>query len=111
MFLKNKYGSGYNLVITTSSIDASKSEEAGRKESDLSCQETSYSQMITQLIQSIIPNAKLNSCINSEISFVLPKEDSFRFSELFGQLDAKKLELGLLNVGISVTTVEEVFLK
>ena len=67
--------------------------------------------MIIELIQSIIPNAKLNSSINSEISFILPKEYSHKFPQLFDQLDKRKQELGLLNVGISVTTVEEVFLK
>ena len=66
---------------------------------------------ITDLIQSIIPDAKLNSNINSEISFLLPIEYAKEFPRLLDEIDLDKEHLNLVNIGISATTLEQVFLK
>ena len=66
---------------------------------------------IIKLVQKIIPNSKLSSNLNSEIMFTLPAEDSNKFPNLFSKIDKKKDELKILNVGISITTIEEVFLR
>lgn len=98
LFLKSKYDSGYNLVIN-------------KETSNLKLTESDLSNRFITVIQRHIPNAKLNSNINSEISFVLPKEDASKFALLFDDLDLNKTDLGIINIGVSVTTVEEVFLK
>ena len=66
---------------------------------------------IISLLNHFLPNSKLNSNINSEISFILPTEETSKFPQLFAEIEKNKNELGILNIGISVTTVEEVFLK
>lgn len=66
---------------------------------------------ITRLVKKLIPDAKLNEDLNSEISFVLPAEHTARFSELFEQLEDNKRELRIDNIGISISTLEDVFLK
>ena len=69
------------------------------------------SNKITNLIKSYIPNSVLNSNINSEISFILPAIDSDKFSSLFERIEKEKEDLKIVNVGISVTTIEDVFLR
>jgi len=66
---------------------------------------------IINLVKSYIPDCKVNSDINSEISFILPRERSNVFSELFSVLENQKAKLEIINIGISITTVEDVFLK
>ena len=80
LFLKSKYDSGYNLVIN-------------KETSNLKLTESDLSNRFITVIQRHIPNAKLNSNINSEISFVLPKEDASKFALLFDDLDLNKTVL------------------
>ena len=100
LYLKTKYGNGYNLVLTKS-----KNDEAYNTDS------TTQSNKIIDLVKSLVPNTQLNSNINSEISFVLPTEETSKFSKLFECLEKQKESLGIINVGISITTIEDVFLK
>ena len=98
LYLKSKFGSGYNLIL-------SKDKRVEGIEKD------ALNDKITQLIKSYVPNSKLNSNINSEISFILPAKDSDKFSALIESIEKEKSELGIVNVGVSVTTIEDVFLK
>ncbi len=66
---------------------------------------------IDGLVTRLVPDSKMLSNVNSELSFVLPTVESKRFPSLFTELDRLKDELGILNVGVSITTLEEVFLK
>jgi ATP-binding cassette subfamily A (ABC1) protein 3 len=103
LFLKSKYGNGYNLVLTK------KRKENGEVETESSNIESS--DKIINAITSIIPTARLSSNINTEISFVLPTDETGKFSSLFESLEKQKENLDILNIGISVTTLEEVFLR
>ena len=47
----------------------------------------------------------------AEIVYRLPFEETESFPAVFQELDARKEELSIDNYGISVTTLEEVFLK
>ena len=97
LFLKSKYGSGYNMVLTRK-LDNFEKDDTIAKE-------------ITSIILNIIPCSKLVSNVNSELGYILPSDQSIQFSRLFEILDQRKEELNILNVGISITTLEEVFLK
>lgn len=48
--------------------------------------------------------------IASEITFMIPKEKRSIFQEFFKEFDEKKEELDIKSYGISITTLEEVFL-
>ena len=75
-------------------------------------QEDAYkAQKIISLVENAVPNSKLNSNISSEISFVLPSEQASKFPALFEKLESKSQKLDIINIGISITTVEEVFLR
>uniref|UniRef100_A0AAY4BEA4 ABC transporter domain-containing protein n=1 Tax=Denticeps clupeoides TaxID=299321 RepID=A0AAY4BEA4_9TELE len=91
LFLKNKYGAGYHMVIVKDAL----------------CNVSE----ITRLVQLHVPNAALESSAGAELSFILPKESTNRFELLFAELEMNREELGIASYGASVTTMEEVFLR
>jgi hypothetical protein len=122
LFLKSKYGSGYNLIITRKkdnklvesvyqSNNMSNLNKYYEENSETNNSYMNQTNEIIKLVKSKISTAKLSSNVNTEISFVLPTDMSEKFPDLFNELDKMKDTLNILNVGISITTVEEVFLK
>jgi ATP-binding cassette subfamily A (ABC1) protein 3 len=95
LFLKNRYGAGYNFTLVKSSDPAAPCKEA----------------QLQSLIASRVPAAKVLSNVGAEIAFQLPLDGTASFPQLFEELDDKMKELGVLSYGISVTTLEEVFIK
>ncbi|XP_072549037.1 phospholipid-transporting ATPase ABCA3 isoform X1 [Salminus brasiliensis] len=91
LFLKNKYGAGYHMVIVKDAL----------------CNVSE----ITRLVQMYVPNATLESSAGAELSYILPKESTSRFELLFAELEMNREELGITSYGASVTTMEEVFLR
>ncbi|KAM8824363.1 phospholipid-transporting ATPase ABCA3 isoform 1-T4 [Synchiropus picturatus] len=91
LFLKNKYGAGYHMVIV--------------KDSQCNVSE------ITRLVHLYVPNATMESSAGAELSFILPKESTSKFELLFAELEMNREELGIASYGASVTTMEEVFLR
>ena len=66
---------------------------------------------ILKAIKRHVPEVQLESNIGAELSFVLPKEQSAQFESLFADLEQNQKSLGIDSFGVSVTTLEEVFLK
>ncbi|KAL3658018.1 hypothetical protein V7S43_017060 [Phytophthora oleae] len=95
LFLKNRYGAGYNFTLVKSSDPAAPCKEA----------------QLQSLVTSRVPAAKVLSNVGAEIAFQLPLDSTASFPQLFEELDEKMRELGVLSYGISVTTLEEVFIK
>ncbi|MBN3275901.1 ABCA3 protein, partial [Polyodon spathula] len=91
LFLKNKYGAGYHMVIVREPL----------------CDVPE----ITRLVKTYVPNASMESSAGAELSYILPKESTHRFQLLFAELEMKRAELGIASYGASVTTMEEVFLR
>uniref|UniRef100_A0A8D2E232 ABC transporter domain-containing protein n=1 Tax=Sciurus vulgaris TaxID=55149 RepID=A0A8D2E232_SCIVU len=91
LFLKQKYGAGYHMVMV--------------KEPYCKANE------VTRLIYHYVPNAILENNIGAELSFILPKEYVNRFEALFTELENHGVKLGIASFGASVTTMEEVFLQ
>ena len=110
LFLKSKYGSGYNMVLTRNQAHIEDQSKSHDKE-HLRNRDQKSVEEITNIVIGQVPNSRLVSNVNSELGFVLPSEESSQFPRLFEILDQRKEELNILNVGISITTLEEVFLK
>jgi ATP-binding cassette subfamily A (ABC1) protein 3 len=114
LFLKNQYGVGYTLTIVklpqvTTIAPASASNNHSNVDDSSSWEITS--QQITSLIQSMISDAELLNDVGAEQSFRIPFSASSQFVTLFQLIDEKKKDLGIAEYGISVTTLEEVFLR
>jgi len=95
LFLKQKYGVGYNMTL-------SKNED------------TVPIKPITDIVHQHLDNdadVRVLSDVGKELALRIPLEQSAKFPDLFEELDEKQEALGLDSWGLSVTTLEEVFLK
>ncbi|XP_045669919.1 ABC-type organic anion transporter ABCA8 isoform X2 [Ursus americanus] len=90
LFLKKKWGIGYYL--------------------SLQLNEMHVQENITSLIKQHIPDAKLSAESEGKLVYILPLERTNRFPALYEDLD-RCPGLGIENYGVSMTTLNEVFLK
>ncbi|KAF0711892.1 hypothetical protein As57867_004984, partial [Aphanomyces stellatus] len=91
LFLKNRYGAGYNFSLV-------KAEH---------CDTTA----LIDFVSSHVVDAKVLSNVGTEIAFQLPLHATHLFAPMFAALDDNLSGHGILSYGISVTTMEEVFIK
>lgn len=66
---------------------------------------------VESAVASVVPAASLESNDGDELSFLLPVEASASFETLFSRLETNSMILGIASFGVSVTTMEEVFLR
>ncbi|XP_054622717.1 ATP-binding cassette sub-family A member 5 isoform X2 [Dunckerocampus dactyliophorus] len=90
MYLKIKCGVGYHLRMSIS--DRCNAEK------------------ISSLVEQHVPKAKLARQHEAELTFTLPFDSMDAFAALFSDLDSRH-GLGLINYGVSMTTLEDVFLR
>ncbi|CAL8282577.1 unnamed protein product [Merluccius merluccius] len=90
LYLKTKCGVGYHLRMSVS--EGCKTEN------------------ITLLVKQHVPKAKLSRQQDTELTFTLPFESMDTFPGLFSELDSQS-DLGVVNYGVSMTTLEDVFLR
>lgn len=91
LFLKSKYGVGYTLTVDK--------------------KEGANSAPIVAHVRKSVNKCNVLSDVAGEVSFQLPLGESSKFPDMFDALDAKKGQWGINSYGVSVTTLEEVFLK
>lgn len=90
-FLKKKFGNGYHLICVK--------------------KPTCVSEKITHLLQRYIPDVQVDGDIGTELSYKLSEAHSSVFHRMFRELEDRSVELGVDSYGISLTTMEEVFMK
>lgn len=90
-FLKKKFGVGYRLVcVKATGCDTNQ---------------------ITTLLSKYIPGMAIETNIGSELTYVLKEDYISQFRTIFADLETKSVELKIDSFGVSLTTMEEVFLK
>lgn len=91
MFLKSRFGRGYHMtVVKGDNFDTKRVQKAIKKH---------------------VPDVELEGDLGADTSFILPRSAAESFPAMFEDLDAQQKELGIMSYGISITTMEEVFLK
>ncbi|NXC10386.1 ABCA9 protein, partial [Orthonyx spaldingii] len=90
LFLKKKWGICYHLRIHVS--------------------ESCDLENVTSLVKEYIPNATFSGHSQYELRYKLPLENVKKFPDLFSGLDSCS-EQGIINYGVSMTTLEDVFLR
>uniref|UniRef100_A0A8D1QD88 Cholesterol transporter ABCA5 n=1 Tax=Sus scrofa TaxID=9823 RepID=A0A8D1QD88_PIG len=90
IFLKSKWGIGYRLSMYIDRYCATES--------------------LSSLVKQHIPAATLLQQNDQQLVYSLPFKDMDKFSGLFSALDAHS-NLGVISYGVSMTTLEDVFLK
>lgn len=93
MFLKKRYDAGYQLTLVKS-----------KGHEDLSTE-------ISELIGRHVDGARLESSTSTEMKYRLPFSAEKNFSVLFRELDEKLEQVGISSYGVTVTSLEDVFLK
>ncbi len=63
------------------------------------------------MIEKHVPDYKLERFHAKEVSYTLPTKSVNKFHSLFNDLELKGKTCGIESYGISMTTLEEVFLK
>lgn len=66
---------------------------------------------VTSTVKNYVQHAERESNIGAELSFRLPHNSTRMFPALFDDLDSNKQNLGISSYGVSVTTMEEVFIR
>ncbi|XP_012893477.1 PREDICTED: ATP-binding cassette sub-family A member 5 isoform X2 [Dipodomys ordii] len=90
IFLKSKWGIGYRLSMYIDRYCATES--------------------LSSLVRQHIPGATLLQQNDQQLVYSLPFKDMDKFSGLFSALDIHS-NLGVISYGVSMTTLEDVFLK
>ncbi|NWI46540.1 ABCA9 protein, partial [Picathartes gymnocephalus] len=90
LFLKKKWGICYHLRIHVN--------------------ESCDLENVTSLVKGYIPNASFSGHSQYELRYKLPLENVKKFPDLFSGLDSCS-EQGIINYGVSMTTLEDVFLR
>lgn len=68
-------------------------------------------QKIMDVVVKFVPDTHMKSNVGLELSFILPFESKANFEGLFAMLDDQKEQLRFSSYGVSITTMEEVFLR
>ena len=63
------------------------------------------------LVTSCILGSDIKSHASGELIFSLPASEISNFGALFEALELRKNELDIYNFGLSITTIEDVFLR
>lgn len=90
-FLKKRFGVGYRLVCVKGPHCSSAA--------------------MTSLLQSHIPDIQIETDIGTELSYLLPERYTSSFQKIFEDIETNAQRIGVTSFGVSLTTMEEVFLK
>lgn len=90
-FLKKRFGAGYHLICVKG--------------------DNTNTGAIVELVCKHIPDATPEHDIRTELAFKLPENKTHLYEEMFRELEIQREQLGLNSFGVSLTTLEEVFLN
>jgi ATP-binding cassette subfamily A (ABC1) protein 3 len=111
LFLKSRYGVGYTLTLTTSAVAINSSATTATTPTTASTEAHDQTARISSLVSLHVAQASVLSNVGAELSFRLPLNQSSKFPALLEALDQTQRELGIVNYGLSVTTLEDVFVS
>lgn len=120
LFLKGLYGVGYTLTVMKK--DQGGSSDCGDRRSSGAWEGLSSPGSAMQapvdgedaleaLVLEFVPQALTVSKVGKERNYRLPFTSASNFVDMFREIDVRKEELDVAGYGVSVTTLEEVFLR
>lgn len=118
LFLKGLYGVGYTLTV----IKADAADGGGGGGGDawegqspppgrLMVAAKNGEDALEALVVRFVPEALTVSKVGKERNYRLPFASSSYFVDMFREIDSRREQLGVAGYGVSVTTLEEVFLR
>jgi len=107
LHLKQKFGSGYRVsVIFESSLESGTS----KKQEELA-RLSAVAQSVITFVQQQISSAKVISKVGNSVDFKMDQASGDKLPLLLAQLEANKLQFGISDIQLNLTTLEEVFLS
>ena len=91
LFLKNRFSAGIKVTMVKKSKDLNK--------------------QVSRFLATYFSEFELLSEIATEMTYLLPNRESSAFTDFFTEFDKNLDKLGISSYGVSITTLEEVFLK
>lgn len=91
MFLKSRFGVGYHLTLVK--------------------RPACHTPTVTATVLKHVATARLTGDVGAELTYLLPKAAVASFPTLFSAIEDSRDALGVDSFGVSVTTMEEVFLR
>ena len=95
LFLKQYYGVGYTFTVSLK----------------IGADPLASKEQIDPIVLESVRGSSSLSMAGGEVSYRLPFERTASFPDVFEELEQRKGDLGVSTYGISITTLEEVFLK
>ncbi|CAM9424100.1 unnamed protein product, partial [Ectocarpus fasciculatus] len=124
LFLKGLYGVGYTLtVIKADEVDGGSGSGGGGggggdawegqspPPGRLMVAAKDGEDVLEALVLRFVPEALTVSKVGKERNYRLPFASSSNFVDMFREIDSRRDQLGVAGYGVSVTTLEEVFLR
>jgi ATP-binding cassette subfamily A (ABC1) protein 3 len=120
LFLKKHYGVGYQLTIEKNARVGIITTSAGQTNSDISSEYASDDYNggsfvngedgLEKIVLGAVPEATLLNNVGTEMSFQLPIGAAAKFTPMFEKLDHEMDQKNIVTYGVSITTLDEVFL-
>ena len=104
LFLKKTYGVGYQLTI-----EKLKGKQHG-KNGEPPVKLEANDEALVDIVQTAVPEASLLSNVGSEMTYQLPMGAASKFGPMFEGLDSEVDKGTVGSYGVSITTLDEVFL-
>uniref|UniRef100_A0A7N5ZWK4 P-type phospholipid transporter n=1 Tax=Anabas testudineus TaxID=64144 RepID=A0A7N5ZWK4_ANATE len=122
IFLKNCFGAGFYLTLTSCDCTkdcACKCSKCSKFKVNQEESQAPDRQMdgnmenITALVHHHVPQARLIEAIGQELTYLLPNRNfqPRAYASLFRELEETLVDIGLSSFGVSDTSLEEIFLK
>jgi ATP-binding cassette, subfamily A (ABC1), member 3 len=100
LFLKKKYGVGYQLTIEKSLEHSNEQQYV-----DDTDERTSIDETLKQIVKSAVPESTLLNNTGSEVRYQLPIAASGNFPSMFAGLDSQYEKRAIQSYGVSMTTL------
>ena len=91
LFLKNRFGAGYRLTLVKKEKEIAKGLDA--------------------FLHVYFTGVKKHSETRKEVNYVIPRDQTSNFKPFFESFDQRLDEFKVKSYGVSMATLEEVFLK
>jgi ATP-binding cassette subfamily A (ABC1) protein 3 len=110
LFLKKKYGVGYQLTIEKNDKYVADTAVEGESSTPQLSGMHGNDDNLKQIVTGAVSEASLLNNVGTELSYQLPMGAASKFTTMFEGLD-EEADIGRINsYGVSVTTLDEVFL-
>ena len=121
LFLKKHYGVGYQLTIemnpkvgtarmSSGQFDDDSSVEYSCDVPDAIGEKSRVDTDLKEVVLSAVPEATVLNNVGTEMSFQLPIGAAAKFTPMFEKLDREMDNKNIVTYGVSITTLDEVFL-